>query len=345
MFLTEQEIIDTPQALRRTCRYFDEHRQDIRAFLSANPERKFTFFGCGSSYMLAKSAAVLFSTLTDTSACAIAAGDYIVDPKTYRQTVAGSIVVSISRSGKTSEMVRAMQHIKQALGRPIVSVCMLKDNDIAPCSALNITLDWCYDQSVCQTRTVANLYAALLLLAGEYSCDASLERSVQAVCRTGEIFQQENLPVLTGLAARNWDNAVVLADGIACGIAEEASLAFTEIAMLPGRYFHLLDYRHGPIVISGEKTLTLILLRPAQLELQRALVQDVLAHGGIVITASVHEGNPCGASAHIRLDVLENDAAQALPFLYLAQMLSLRKALSLGHNPDTPAGLDAYITL
>ena len=151
--------------------------------------------------------------------------------------------------------------------------------------------------------------------------------------------------MLTGLAARNWDNAVVLADGIACGIAEEASLAFTEIAMLPGRYFHLLDYRHGPIVISGEKTLTLILLRPAQLELQRALVQDVLAHGGIVITASVHEGNPCGASAHIRLDVLENDAAQALPFLYLAQMLSLRKALSLGHNPDTPAGLDAYITL
>lgn len=38
-----------------------------------------------------------------------------------------------------------------------------------------------------------------------------------------------------------------------CGIAEEGALAFTEIAMLTGRYFHLLDYRHGPIVISGEK--------------------------------------------------------------------------------------------
>ena len=34
--------------------------------------------------------------------------------------------------------------------------------------------------------------------------------------------------------------------------------------MLTGRYFHLLDYRHGPIVVSGKRTLTLALLRPGE---------------------------------------------------------------------------------
>ena len=61
--------------------------------------------------MLAKSTASLFASLPGTSANAIAAGDYIVDPLFWYETVKGSIVLLLSRSGKTSEMVWALKHI------------------------------------------------------------------------------------------------------------------------------------------------------------------------------------------------------------------------------------------
>ena len=77
MYLTEKEILDTPNALQRTCTYFDEKDADIKRFFSEHPRRKFVFFGCGSSYMLAKSAATIFSNLLGTEAYAIPAGDYI----------------------------------------------------------------------------------------------------------------------------------------------------------------------------------------------------------------------------------------------------------------------------
>lgn len=345
MFLTEKEILDTPNALAKTVKYFAEKREEIGQFLSTHRERKFSVFGCGSSYMLAKSVAAVFQTYPNTSACAIPAGDFIVDPENWKETVRDSIIISLSRSGRTSEVVRAIKLIKDEFGCAVISLSMEDGNDIMPMSELDITMDWCYDRSVCQTRTVTNLYAASLLLAAAYANDEKLRICVEHACEMNEVFQSGNRPALEELAKIDWDNVVVLADGPVCGIAEEGALAFTEIAMLTGRYFHLLDYRHGPIVVSGKKTLTLILLRPNEDKYQPAMVKDVIAHGGPVVTVSERPGNPYGATAHLQVKDIAHYAAWGIPFIYVAQMVSLLKAIDLGGNPDAPTGLDAYITL
>lgn len=345
MSLTEQEILDTPQALERTCRYFEERDTEVRAFFDRHTQRKFVFFGCGSSYMLAKGAAALFQSLPNTAACAIPAGDYIVDPLYWKEAARDAVVVTLSRSGRTSEMVWAVKNVKETLGCPVISISAEDGNDIMPMSDLDLTLDWCYDRSVCQTRTVTNLHTATLLLAAAYAGNAALDAAVRAACAASAEFQTENRPALEAVAALPWNSVVVLADGPACGIAEEGALAFTEIAMMTGRYFHLLDYRHGPIVISGEETLTLMLLQPGEKKLQEAMVKDVIGHGGTVVTVSDEAGNPYGAAAHIQIDGIGAFAAWGIPFIYVAQMLALLKAERLGGNPDAPQGLDAYITL
>lgn len=345
MFLTEAEILDTPQALSSTFQYFSFHAENIENFFKANQQRKFTVLGCGSSYMLAKSAAAIFASFADTSANAIPAGDYIVDPAFWEDTVRGSIIIALSRSGLTSEMVRAVKHIKESLCCPVISITAREGNDLSPMSELNILLPWIYDDSVCQTRTVTNLYAATLLLAAKYAGDTTLYNSVLSAGEKSSDFHLKNRQILADISSRDWNNVVVLADGPVCGIAEEGALAFTEIAMLTGRYFHLLDYRHGPIVVSGEKTLTLILLRPGEEELQGAMVRDVISHGGPVVTVSDQAENKYGATAHIQIEGIEDYAAWGIPFIYVAQMTSLSKAIGLGGNPDQPKGLDPYICL
>lgn len=345
MFLTEQEILDTPQALRRTYSYFTEQTAPLKGFFAEHTQRKLIFCGCGSSYMLAKSAAAIFSSMPGTAAFAIPAGDYTVNPDFWQETIRDSIIVSLSRSGRTTEMVRTIRSIKEMQGCPVISISMEKDNDIMPMSDLDLTMDWCYDRSVCQTRTVANLYAAVLLLACAYTEDATLLKSVEKVCLQSDAFQQQNRSVLEQLAVLPWRNVVVLADGPVCGIAEEAALAFTEIAMLPGSYFHLLDYRHGPVVISSDKTLTLMLLQTGEDKLQGSLVKELVARGGPVVTVSEQTGNPYGAMTHICLGEVSHFAVTGIAFIYLAQMLGLLKAIEMGGNPDAPTGLNAYITL
>lgn len=345
MFLTETEILDTPVALGQTCKYFTENADKITEFFEQHTQRKFTVFGCGSSYMLAKSTATVFASFPDTCASAIPAGDYIADPVFWEETVRGSIVIMLSRSGRTSEMVWAAEKIRQTLACPIISINAELNNDITPMSALELSLPWAHDNSVCQTRTVTNLYAAMLLVAAKYQKDETLWKSVFAAADANAAFQETYRPLLETLAKKDWTNTVVLADGPVSGIAEEAALAFTEICMMTGRYFHLLDYRHGPIVISGDKTLTLMLLRPQEQKLQGAMVRDVIAHGGTVVTVSEQAENLYGAAAHIQIAGIESFAAWGIPFIYLAQMTALLKSVFLGGNPDQPKGLDAYISL
>lgn len=345
MYLTEAEILDTPLALESTCRYFEKRDGDIADFFSNNTQKKFTVLGCGSSFMLAKSAAALFASMTGTTASAIPAGDYILNHDFWQETVRDSIVVLLSRSGMTSEMVWAIKHIKETLDCPAISVTMKESCDLAPLCDLNLVLDWCYDNSVCQTRTVTNLYTASLLLAAKYAGKDSLRHSVSAACQNSGAFNLKYRPVLQEIADRDWDHAVVLADGPVSGIAEEGALAFTEIAMLPGRCFHLLDYRHGPIVVSGGNTLTLALLRPGETELQGAMIRDVMARGGTVVTVSDQAENLYDAAAHVQIAGVEDFAAWGILFIYVAQMTALLKALALGGNPDQPQGLDAYISL
>lgn len=146
MFLTEAEILDTPLSLNYTCQYFEKNKKNLEQFFQENQQKKFTILGCGSSYMLAKSTASLFASLPGTSANAIAAGDYIVDPLFWYETVKGSIVLLLSRSGKTSEMVWALKHIKEAHGCPAVSITTEDGNDLMPLCDLNLTLNWCHDE-------------------------------------------------------------------------------------------------------------------------------------------------------------------------------------------------------
>lgn len=345
MFLTEKEILDTPNALKKTYNCFCEMADEINAFFKTNTARKFTFFGCGSSYMLSKSAAALFSSFENTTAFAIAAGEYIINPAFFKEMVKDSIVVTVSRSGKTSEMVKAVKHIKETLDCDVISISMKDENDIMPMSQLNITLDWCYDNSVCQTRTVTNLYTSILLLGSYYANNESLRESVKVACDTNADFIKNNREALEKIAALDWTDVTVLADGPVRGIAEEGALAFTEIAILTGRYFPMLDYRHGPIVISGKKSLTIMLINPAEDSLQNDMVKDVMSHGGPVLVVSKHKDNIYGATAHIQIDGIEDFAAWGIPFIYISQMTALTKSINLGGNPDAPTGLDAFIIL
>ena len=173
--------------------------------------------------------------------------------------------------------------------------------------------------------------------------DAALCQGVHTAAAQCEAFQQTNRAALENVAALEWEDAVVLADGPLCGIAEEGALAFTEISMLCGRYFHLLDYRHGPIVISRQDTLTLMVLRPGE--------EDSKSHGGgcartgrPLLTISDRPGNPWGGVANLQIE-----AWPPLPpgaSLYLCGPDARpAQALRLGRNPDAPKGLDPYITL
>ncbi len=339
--LTQQEIFSQPESLKKTLEYLLANRNTVADFFHRYEGRKMIFMGCGSSAMLAKSARAIFGKGSSPS-YALTGGEYLIAPERYAYLFEDSVVILLSRSGMTSEILRAVGLIRETSNAVFLSVTMKENNDLLQLCQLNLLMPWAYDRSVCQTRTVSNLYLTLLMLQAFRASDALLEEAATQAVLDCQRFLTDNSKALEKMGARDFNRAIVLSDGILGGIGEEAALAFTEISMLPGAHFGVLDYRHGPIVLHNAATLTLVLVRPSENQYQQDLLEDLRGTGCILVTVGA---GATGTDLDLKLENTPEDSAWGLYLIWTAQMLSLSKALADGKNPDQPKGLEAYITL
>jgi len=345
MYLTEKEIMSTHEALEKSFEQVLSQRSEIEAFFEANKQRKLVFIGCGSSLMLAKGCEKLFGARAGCSAVAIAGGDYVVAPDFYEEYLKDAIVVALSRSGETTEILKAISLMNDRFNIKLVSITMNDESKLAKQSDLGLFMPWAYDKSVCQTRSITNIYAASLLLYAIIFGNEELIADVKKAVSANEKFMADNRAALEKIGNIDFSNVVVLADGPLCGMADEGALAFTEIALVPGQFHNMLDYRHGPIVLNDKNTLTIAVLQTVDNDYQQDLVKDVKAHGGTVVTIGEGADAVPDIDLHIAVGEVGNFTVIGIYFIYVCQMIAFARAVKCGIDPDKPIGLNLFVTL
>jgi len=341
MHTIEKEIFSQSEALIKTLEYMERNAGLVKGMF--NGCNKVVFMGCGSSYMLCEGAAALFGARTKLKSMACAGGEVMLNPGDFKNLFDGALVVVPSRSGETSEVLRAIAAMRPLSCFKLLSIVAAEDSGLSKISELTLELPWIFDASVCQTRTVSNLYLALLYLAAAYDPAAvgDLRGAISGVSEYIETIT----PICRSLAARDWKTVTVLADGELCGIAREGALAFGEISTIAGDYFKLLDYRHGPAVLADRSKLIIAVIRDANAGYSRDFVRDVRQRGAYVITIGPAERADCGGDTFIAIPPLEDYAAWGFYLVAVCQLTAFYKALAVGHDPDQPNGLDPYIKL
>lgn len=345
MYKTEKEIFSQYEALAMTYDYMLGRKGELESFVKTGNFDSLTFIGCGSSYSLCKSAETSAKMRLGLRVNAIAAGDLMMNFPLYENMLKNSLIIAPSRSGSTSEVVMAVTKAKEALGLKCISISMVKESKLSMIADISIELPWAFDESVCQTRTVTNLYLADLMLVAFMAGDSKLVEELKAAVAAGSEYIHKNVETLRAIAAKDWKKVVVLADSELEGIAEEGALAFNEICMLPSNYYHLLDVRHGPMVLINPETLVIVVTTPYGGEYQKDLVKDLKVKGAYVLAAVTSNDSSVGADCSIELPAGSNYGASGVPFIFIPQALAFFKSLARGTNPDEPQGLDAWIKL
>ena len=343
MYLTEREIFSQYDALRKTYDYITARAQEIKAVYQKHQPRSLTFIGSGSGYCLCQSAETSTKMRLGLAANALAAGDLLVNFEHYKGLLEGSMLIAPSRSGGTSEVVLAVGKA-MAMGVPVIGISAKEGSPLSYRADLVLEIPWAFDESVCQTRTVTNLYTANLLLIAIWADDHQLLAEIDRAIQSGPAFMERYAPLAQEVAQEEWESVVVLADSELDGIASEAAIAFVEIPQVHANYYHVLDVRHGPMVLIGEKTLVIAALSPEDAELQKDLIKDLKDKGAKVLTVS-QAGTAWGADWEVEIPQYANFAVAGIPFIFLPQSVGFYKALNKGLNPDVPAGLAPMIDL
>lgn len=345
MSLTYTETLEQYNALRKTIDLIQKNQEALKAFYDKANPKSLIFVGCGSSYMLSCAMRTTASTLTDVPVYAFAGGDLWLNLDLYKARMKDSLVISFSRSGKTSEVVNVHKAIHDLnCNARFLSVTCVEDTPMEAASDYTVCIPWAFDASVCQTRSVTNLYAAGAMILEAFVGGKRIMNGFAKMAEMGNAYLGQIEPQLRQIAQLDWDHAVVLADGPFDGVAEEAALTYKEISQLPSNYYHLLDSRHGPMVVFDSRTVVVALLHSPLKPQEAALVGDVLQKGAHVLTVSAQPVE-IENTVNFPLGADVEEYVLGLLLLNVCQLLSYFKSSVVGCEPDAPDGLTAWIEL
>src|SRR6266545_7518017 len=104
---TRTEIFSQPEVWEQALQVLEQARPQVKPLLDANYDQVL-FTGCGSTYYLSLAAAALFQGLTGRIARAVPGGELLLNSNTVLSN-GRILLVAISRSGSTTETVRAVE--------------------------------------------------------------------------------------------------------------------------------------------------------------------------------------------------------------------------------------------
>jgi CRISPR-associated protein Cas5a/b/c len=259
------------------------------------PGQRLAVVGCGTSLFMAGAFAALREASGTGETDAFPASEF---PSARRY----DRIVAISRSGTTTEVVQLLESLDHA---PRTVITADADSPSPALADASIVLDFADERSIVQTRFATSTLALLRAHLGE---------DPTRTIADGERALAESLD----LDRTTFDHVTFLGHGWTVGIAEEAALKLREAAQTYSEAYPAMEYRHGPISLSGERSLVWILGSP-----DPGVAEDAAATG-----------------ATVRLATLDPMAE-----LVLVHRMAIALAESKGLDPDHPVHLTRSVVL
>ena len=345
---TLSEIMSQPSVWESTLDAFPPQFPALKELWSARDFDRVVFSGCGSTYYLAMMGASLFQTLTGTPAQAHPASEIVLLPEVVFIPNADTLLITVSRSGETTETIEAARVFKKKTGNPVVVVTCYEESTLAQEGDIVFATEAAQEQSLAQTRSFSSMTivveAIANLLAGKKDDYGQLHLLIPTVQRL--LNDYHDLARQLG-ETQAIERFFFLGSGPLYGIANEAMLKMKEMSLSYSEAFHVLEFRHGPMSMVDETALVVGLISENACHQEAAVLRQMREQGAQILAMSEEDYGLDLASwshfVHLRSGLPQ--WARPVVYLPVLQLLAYYRAMSRGQNPDQPANLFAVISL
>ena len=295
------------------------------------------FTGCGSTYYLSLAAAKLYQELTGRPARAVPGGELLLNSQTVL-TDQRALLVAISRSGTTTETIRAVEKFKQEKRGDVVVISNYHEV-LSQLADVNILISKGQEESVAQTRSFASMYVAAVVFSARMAGKTDLIDDLDGLPKFGGRLIQDFEPAARQIGENlDFDRFYFLGSGIRYGLACEVSLKMKEMTLTHSEPFHFLEFRHGPMSMVNEKAVVVGLVSESNFSHEIAVLNEMRALGGRILSLG-----ESGVDIAFRSDIPES--VRNVLYLPVLQLMAFYRSLAKGLNPDHPKNLQAVVKL
>jgi glucosamine--fructose-6-phosphate aminotransferase (isomerizing) len=331
-----EEILEQPAAIGRTLAALLPLADDVRLLAGGRPQ--VLFAARGSSDNAAIYGRYLSEVVAGRAAAMVAPSVATVYRR--RLDLAHALVVTVSQSGETGEMVQMLAWARDC-GAATLAVTNVVNSSLAHAADLALVTEAGEERAIPATKTFTTQLVAMAVLARALSPDSSdlldVERVPEAVAEL--VRRQSGVAQAVG-ALLDRPRTLVTGRGLTYAVAAELALKLQETCLRPVPGLSYADLRHGPIAIVDGRT-TAVVVAPRDgpaLSGLTGLVPDLRSRGAVVVGI----GGDARLAQAADIAVAGPDLPESLAPIGLVvagQLMAERLARGLGLDPDTPHGL------
>ncbi|MGQ9473089.1 MAG: SIS domain-containing protein, partial [Candidatus Caldatribacteriaceae bacterium] len=276
---TYQEIHRQPQSFREALTVLEDAKANL-VHLFRESIDGVIFTGCGTSYNLSLSAACIFQTITHIPSRGIPSSEIFLFPDSIFVSGQKYLLIAISRSGETSETVKALDFFAHNYSGKTIGITCEGSSALVQKASFPLVFPFAHEESVVMTQSFSTMLLGVIFLA------LALQRKEEDLSFLPEYIARklpQEEPTVKSLAEKlHFEKFIFLGNGPYYGIAWEGSLKLKEMSLTPTETFHFLEFRHGPKSIVDEKTLIVALTSQKAFSYEQKLLQEMADLGATI---------------------------------------------------------------
>ena len=342
---TLSEIINQPAAWAQIINLVEAKTESLLRLVYGVHEVVFT--GCGSALNASLALAPAFQHFTGIKSRAVPAAEIVFFPETVFTGNGDYLVVPISRSGQTTETVRACELV-QGRGMTTLSITCCPESWLAQKATETLVLEPANEKSVVTTQSLTSMVLCGQMLAAIISDNTDYLVQLTSLPQMG--YQVvEKYHDLGREIAGNEEIAkfAFVGNGPYWGLARECQLKVKEMALLPSDAYPLFDYRHGPKSNVDKNMLVTVLISDSARREEITFLEEMKRLDGHILAICDKADQETKEVADYLVEVDSGLPEFARDVLYIppVHFMAYYKSLLRGQDPDDPANLTYWVKL
>ena len=355
--ITTAEIKQQPELWRDTFNIYQSNKDAIEQFLAearemANGQRvSVVFTGAGTSDYVGDTCAPYLRHAGNTDVFdfkPIATTDIVSAPFDFLRPEDPTLLVSFARSGNSPESLAAVEIAgKFVKNIKFLNITCAPEGKLAVESAddpraLTLLIPRANDKGFAMTGS----YSCMTLLSTlifDASSDEQKKAWIEQAALMGEEVVSREAEIADFLSG-DFNRVTYLGSGSFVGLAQEAQLKILELAhgLVATSWDSCMGYRHGPKSFVDDKTLVFVFMNNNEYTRQYDLdILNEIDGDGIAAKTIAVQQDGATSFEHTAFTFAGRDALPegylALPFVMVAQVISLLNSVRVNNTPDTPS--------
>jgi glutamine---fructose-6-phosphate transaminase (isomerizing) len=255
-----------------------------------------------------------------------------------------SVVIAISQSGETADVLHSVKSAKQS-GAKILSIVNIPTSSLARISDCSLTLNCGPEIGVAATKSFTGQLSVIYTIIGKLCSDSigiPLDKT-ELVLAIRQILSTENEISRIVDVVQDINDIYLLGRSIHYPIALEGALKIKEIAYIHAEGIAAGELKHGPLALIDKNTV-MIVINPRDATFSDTLsnAHEIKARGATVIGISDTGNEVYDHFIEIpRVSDILYPMLEVIPLQIIAYYLALKKNL----DPDYPRNLAKSVTV